>query len=40
MKEAIKNYISEIRSKHDTGKAREHAYRAALEILLNSVDDT
>lgn len=36
---AIDEYIIEIKSKYETGHAREHAYRPALEKLLSSFDD-
>lgn len=37
--EAVKNYWSQVKSQFGTGHALEHAYRPALQQLLNELDD-
>lgn len=36
---AVEQYISEVKRLFETGQAKEHAYRPALERLMNSFDD-
>ena len=39
MSEMILNYLQRVQREYSTGIAAEHAYRPALEELLESVDD-